>query len=222
MHSAMLLDLYNTLLPGGDGGRAATVRAMAVDLGADPDAFVTEVVKSWVDRLTGVYGDLTTETAALAAHVGAEPSPSGLAAAVERRFAFARAHVRPPPATLTMLRDLRTAGWRLAIVSNCTFDSAAAIRGGPLASAVDALVLSCEVHLGKPDPAIYLAACSNLGVDTTDCVYVGDGADRELAGAAALGMRVIQTTQYADSDPGWLGERITSISSLVPLLADRG
>lgn len=40
----------------------------------------------------------------------------------------------------------------------------------------------------KPDPAIYLLACRRLGVAPEDCVFVGDGGDRELEGAAAVGM----------------------------------
>jgi putative hydrolase of the HAD superfamily len=219
MPSALLLDLYHTLLSGGDADRHAMAMGMGADLGVDPDAFAAEVVAAWPQRMTGFYGDLSAETAALAARLGATPTPSALAAAVQRRFAFGRAQLVPAAASVATIRSLRAGGWQVAIVSNCTFDSALAVRATPLADVCDALVLSCEVHVGKPDPAIYLAACDALGgVDPTDCVYVGDGADGELTGAATLGMRVIQTTEYADSDPTWTGERITAIADLLTSL----
>jgi hypothetical protein len=43
---------------------------------------------------------------------------------------------------------------------------------------------------------------------------VGDGADQELYGAQSLGMRVYQTTQFAVTDHGWTGPRITDLAEL--------
>jgi putative hydrolase of the HAD superfamily len=216
---AVLIDLYNTLVPGGDDGRAAMARLMGEDLGLDPGDFASVVVEAWPERMTGAYGDLASETLALAKRLGGDPSPEALATAVERRFAFARAHLVPGRVSVAAMESLRAAGWTVAIVSNCSFDSAAALRTTALASAVDALVLSCEVRLGKPDPAIYRLACAALGdVDPAACVFVGDGADHELRGAVGLGMRTIQTSEYRISDRSWTGERIASIRELQPLL----
>lgn len=216
MRSAVLMDLYNTLVPGGNAGRDAMVRAMGADLGVDPAAFAALARETWYERMTGIYGDLSAETAALAARLGVTPSPAALATAVERRMAFTRSHLVPPAASLETARTLRANGWRLVIVSNCTFDSSAALRRTALADVVHDLVLSCDVHLGKPDPGIYRIAVGDL--DPTDCVYIGDGADNELVGAAALGMRVIQTCEYVAAHPGWTGEQISSIADLVDLV----
>jgi putative hydrolase of the HAD superfamily len=49
-------------------------------------------------------------------------------------------------------------------------------------------VLSCEVGLKKPDPAIYLLACERLGVQPAECAFVGDGGSHELDAAHSLGM----------------------------------
>ncbi|MEE3918844.1 hypothetical protein V2I01_11650 [Micromonospora sp. BRA006-A] len=45
---------------------------------------------------------------------------------------------------------------------------------------------------------------------------MGDGADGELAGAAAAGMTVLRTTEHQDTDPGWTG---TVIGNLRDVLA---
>ena len=77
-------------------------------------------------------------------------------------------------------------------------------------------VLSSE-RLGsyKPDPAIYRTAAQRLGVAPGDCVYVGDGADGELAGAAAVGMTVLRTTEHQDTEPGWIGTVIANLGQVL-------
>lgn len=221
MPSAVLIDLFNTLVPGGDTDRAAMVRDMAAELGVDPDEFARMVVVTWPERMRGVHGDLVTEVAVLAQRLGIHPTVEQVATAAERRFVFGRRVVIAPESALAVLAALRAAGLRLAIVSNCTFDSAAALRSTPLAAAIDALALSCEVHHGKPEPEIYRYALDALDVKPADAVYVGDGADGELEGAATLGMRVIQSTQYVHNDPSWTGERISTITDLPHLLASQ-
>jgi len=91
--------------------------------------------------------------------------------------------------TLEVLDALRADGHRLALISNATSDTAEAWPGSPLAARFDAVVFSCDVGLAKP-PAIYRAAADRLGADPATCVFVGDGADGELPGAAAVGMAV--------------------------------
>jgi putative hydrolase of the HAD superfamily len=40
-----------------------------------------------------------------------------------------------------------------------------------------------------------------------------------LAGAAAVGMAVLRTTEFQDTDPAWPGERVGSLAELVTRLA---
>lgn len=48
----------------------------------------------------------------------------------------------------------------------------------------------------KPDPRIYLMAIDQLGVFPADTLYVGDGGDGELTGAACAGLRAAQAAWY--------------------------
>jgi epoxide hydrolase-like predicted phosphatase len=59
-----------------------------------------------------------------------------------------------------------------------------------LASLFDALVISGEVGLRKPDPAIYSLAAERLGVAPEKCVFVDD-LPGNLKPAAALGMATV-------------------------------
>jgi Predicted hydrolase (HAD superfamily) len=75
-------------------------------------------------------------------------------------------------------------------------------------------VLSYRVGIAKPDTRIYELACAAVDTPPAACLYVGDGADRELHGAKSLGMRVYQTTQFAVTDRDWNGPRIGNIAEL--------
>ena len=216
---AILFDLFNTLVPGADDERSATVRQMGADLGVDPEKFGELVVETWRDRMTGALGDLAAQCRTLAQRLGGDPSDAQVAAAAQRRLASARETMVVPPGILDVLGELRAAGWGLAIVSNCTQDSGEVLAELPLGAAVDAVVLSYEVQIAKPDPRIYEKACKALDLAPAACVYVGDGADRELYGAWALGMRVFQTTQFAKHDRDWSGVKIASLAELPALAA---
>jgi len=59
----------------------------------------------------------------------------------------------------------------------------------------DAVVISHEVGLRKPDPAIFELATSQLGVSAADCVFVDDLA-HNVAAAVAIGMVGVLHTSY--------------------------
>ena len=78
-----------------------------------------------------------------------------------------------------------------------------------LAPLFDVAVLSFDVGMAKPDPRIYELATERLGVAANDCLYVGDGSDGELSGAAQAGMTAVlmrAPDDQADGNrEGWEG-----------------
>ncbi|GAA1735621.1 HAD family hydrolase [Luedemannella helvata] len=216
---AVLLDLYNTLVSGGDEERDAMIALTARDVGVDPVVYRDLFHVSWPDRLTGRLGSVEDTVRTLAVHAGSSPSTSAVRLAAARRRTFTRSHLWPSAATLAALSALRAAGWRLGVVTNCTIETAELWSTTPLSTHVDAAVFSPVLGVGKPDPAIYLAACASLGVAPHECVYVGDGADRELATAAQLGMSVIRTVEFKPADSSWPPTKVESLGELVTLLS---
>jgi putative hydrolase of the HAD superfamily len=215
----VIFDLFNTLLHGADEGRDQVVREMATVLGVAPGALVEAYHDSWRDRQ--VRWSLTEAVRVLARGLGADPTDAQVTAAAELRRSFAGRVLNAVPApTLAVLDRLRADGRQLALISNATAETAEAWPDSPLAERFDTAVFSCAVRLVKPDPAIYRLAAERLGADPADCVFVGDGADGELAGAAGVGMTVLRTTQYADSDPAWPGPALAHLGELPDLLRD--
>ena len=116
---------------------------------------------------------------------------------VKRRMAvqadcFSHLH----PRILPMLQELKNRGIRIGLITNCFSEEAKLIRESELFPFFDATCLSWEEGIRKPDPAIYRVCLEKLGVPAENCLYAGDGGSRELEGAAALGMKVVQVTWY--------------------------
>ncbi len=113
-------------------------------------------------------------------------------------------HYTVDPETPAALRALKERGLRLGVVSN-TYQSRRALRRRlsehGLLPYLDTLVISSEVGLTKPHPAIFQAALDKLGVAASEAVFVGDIVSADVLGAQALGMRAVLTHQYRQDDP---------------------
>jgi putative hydrolase of the HAD superfamily len=220
----VLFDLFNTLVPGGvHRDREVVNDQMAALLGVDPDAYNRAFFAASHERFIGAYGDLPSVVRTIAERVGGQPTDEQISrAAALRSKMTVELLAAVPDSTLSTLDKLRAAGLRIGLVSNTTSESPDRWRESALPPYFDAYAFSSEVGLAKPDPGIYLAACSALAVAPARCVYVGDGADNELAGATALGMYAVRTTEHANSDPAWAGPTIAALSELPALLGKAG
>ncbi len=85
------------------------------------------------------------------------------------------------------LRKLRAAGKRVAVCSNLAHEYGQIVR--QLLPSLDCYVLSYEVGMAKPDPAIYAAVCESLGSRPRDVLFVGDSKRCDLHGPQAFGMQ---------------------------------
>lgn len=81
---------------------------------------------------------------------------------------------------------------RLALVTNGSPDlQRAKLAGAGLAPFFDAVVVSGEIGIGKPDARPFALALAALGVAPGRAVMVGDSSDRDVVGARAAGIRAI-------------------------------
>ncbi|MFI5647916.1 HAD-IA family hydrolase [Kitasatospora sp. NPDC051705] len=150
--------------------------------GVPPRHVPAEVEEAWRTR------DLTPERhrAAYTALTGAAEPPAGLDVDALYDTHMAPESWRPYPDTAPVLRELRRRGVPVAVVSNIGWDLRPVFRAHGLDGLVDAYVLSFELGVQKPDPAIFEAACEHLGLAPAEVLMVGD--DRTCdGGATALG-----------------------------------
>ena len=84
-------------------------------------------------------------------------------------------------------------------------------------------MFSSSLGLSKPDPQIYLHCCELLGVEPGEAVFVGDGANDELAGARRVGMHALLIHRSGEPPlwpevEDWDGPRVTSIPEVLEVL----
>lgn len=109
--------------------------------------------------------------------------------AVRTRYGTFRAEDLYPDA-LPALADLRALGYRVAIAANQPAYRAAELRA--LGFDVEAMLMSEEIGVDKPDPAFFLETLKKLGrPDPGEVAYVGDRIDNDVLPATAAGMRAV-------------------------------
>jgi putative hydrolase of the HAD superfamily len=220
----------------------AVVRAVVFDLwqtlAAWPEEKSVELRRTWADALEvagpeldelwhgeELYrlretGPIAGALAALYERLGVEGDVGELLA---RRLELTREALVPVPGSLATLAELRQRGLALGLISNCTEEVALVWDESPFAGLFDVAVFSATAGCAKPDAAIYELALRGLGVPASESLFVGDGANDELAGAARAGMTPVLV--QLDGPPAWngledwSGLRIRSIPQVLELVA---
>ena len=96
------------------------------------------------------------------------------------------------------VRTLRAEGVRTGLLTNTFAEFRPTLEGHLDLSLFDAVVESYAVRARKPEPAIYEAMATELGVEHGEIVYLDDFA-QNLAPAEALGWRIIHVTDVAEA-----------------------
>jgi HAD superfamily hydrolase (TIGR01662 family) len=125
-----------------------------------------------------------------------------------------------------VLEAIRKEGYRIGMIANG--DSAGCwniIEATGLQNYFDAIVISEEVDIEKPDKKIFEIALARLGVKPENAVMVGNRIDTDILGANRFGMKSVWfrwNTRYSDiidrsqEKPDFT---INSLSELPDLLA---
>jgi putative hydrolase of the HAD superfamily len=211
---AVVFDLWDTLVDFDVEGSLAVQVEMAERLGRDPEKFRLEWNETRAARETG---PLATALA------GFGVDEMLIRELVELRTEATRRWLVPREGALETLRELGERGIARGLISVCSEEVATLWEESPFSGLFEATVFSCSVGLAKPDPRIYLLACEQLEVEPAEALFVGDGANDELAGAERVGMRAVLIHRPGKEPywPGaldWPGARVTSIPQVLELL----
>ncbi len=105
----------------------------------------------------------------------------------ERYFA----HLEPNAPMIAYLRELRAAGYRLAMLTNNVREWEARWRAMlPVDELFETVVDSAFVGLRKPDPAIYRIVCERLALEPGQCLFVDD-VEVNCTAATEVGMTAV-------------------------------
>ncbi len=211
---AVIFDLWDTLVDFDPAAGRAFQDQVAERLGRDPDEFAT----LWLE------GRSVRESGTLREYLLGIGAAEGLVdELVTMRRDSTRGLLVPRPGAVETLAQLRDRGYRVGLITVCSEDVPDVWGDTAFPNLFDATVFSCSVGLRKPDPRIYELACEQLGVEPAEAIFVGDGANDELAGAQRLGMQAVLIHRAGEDPPwdevrDWQGPRITAIPQVLSLL----
>jgi len=212
---AVIFDLWNTIAEWPHDRWAEVRPRVAERLGLTPEEFDTR----W-------YGELAhlRETGPIADVLARfDLSPDAAEDVLALRGDVTRQGLVPVPGAAETLAELRDRGLRTGLITVCSEDVPRIWPETLFHGLFDAEVFSSSVGLRKPDPRIYALALDELEVPASEAMFVGDGANDELAGAERVGMTSVMLEVPPEKLPGeeqpeWDGLRIRSLPELLELV----
>jgi putative hydrolase of the HAD superfamily len=221
--TAILLDLDDTILAfdavADECWNSLCVR-YAPDVGESPDRLFAAIVRSrnwfWSDLERHQEGrrDLQRARRQVVVRAFGELGLSDEASAIRLAEDYTRERellVKPFPGAIETLRELRTLGVNLALITNGASQfQRAKIDRFDLARHFSCIVVEGEFGIGKPDHAVFNHALGALCCSPEDAWMVGDSLVFDIAPAIDLGMNAI-----------WIDRRQTELPPDAPYRPNR-
>ncbi|MBL7165311.1 MAG: HAD-IA family hydrolase [Dehalococcoidales bacterium] len=226
-YRAVIFDLFGTLVDNFSRREYESVLVeMASALGVPRDGFI----RLWFDtderRTLGIISSPDGSIEHVCRELRLSPEEPQRKQAARLRSDYTRRAIVPRPDAVEVLSHLKSAGYRTGLISDCSSETPIVWKDTAFASLFDVTVFSSSVGMKKPDPRIYLLATEQLAVRPEECLYIGDGSNHELTGAAGVGMHpVLIRVPYEDTpdaarinEEEWDGPRVSSLTEVLTLL----
>ena len=188
----LMCDLDDTLVERPPLFRAWTESFLA-ERGADPE------LVDWIVELDhGGHRPRGDEfLPKLAARVGYEVDLDQFLLDYNRQFGGS---YRLTPEAHSALDRARAAGWSFAVVTNGPTEMQShKLASSGIGDLADAVCISQEVGVSKPDPLIFQTAAQRAGESLRGAWMIGDNLDADIAGGAGVGARTVWVKR--DYDP---------------------
>jgi putative hydrolase of the HAD superfamily len=180
MIKAVLFDYGGVLCKG--GGIGSVQQMLADSLGIDPAA-VQDMGDTYRQVMTGVMSTEEFIKALAARH------PAGTRPTVDKMLTHT--HIfEPNPEVYALAERLRAAGIQTGILSNVFAFGADEIKRRGLFDGFAPVLLSCDVHVMKPNPKFYQMAIDQLGIAADDILFIDDRSEM-LTGAEQVGLQIL-------------------------------
>ena len=204
--------------------RALGVAAEVV--GLEPARCHQAWIADYENRILGRSGAIADQLVLVAAAEGMTLEPASLRRATEGYSALTAELMKPLPGALAVLEKLTELEVPVGLVSNAAPDFVTAFDRSPLRPHFHICVFSCAAAMAKPAVEIYLWAATQLDINPDRLLFVGDGSDDELVGAAKAGLTpvLVEVDAANTYDPDretvrtWSGVRLKGLPELLDLI----
>lgn len=120
------------------------------------------------------------------------------------------------PDATRVLRDLRSRGFRLGVISNASHDLPVILTQAGVSEYFDTITYSAEVGAEKPHARIFRRALSQAGAEAEQAVHVGDQYEADYLGARNAGLHGLLVLR--EGEPPAPCPHVRSLESLLDLL----
>ena len=199
------MDLYDTLVRTHWGQLSERITA---ELDIDKADLFRAYELTRAARGVGTYGSVRGDMTAIVEAVGVDPDAELIERLLAMEREFSETGVELWEDSLPVVRELRARGAKTALISNCSHSTRPIVDRLEIDAEFDAILLSFEVGMHKPDPAIYREALRRLGDVSPDRAVFVDDQPAYCDGAALLGIETFLIDRSGDGTPDLNGHRV--------------
>ena len=225
IYSAVIFDLFGTLVDDFVSSVGRMHAELAVALEVPYEAFMEVWRQTAEMRTIGAFQTVEASIEHVCGVMGVQVGAEQMTKAVAIRLQHTRRALEPRPDAVATLARLKDQDYKVGLLSNCSVEIPILWPETTFADLVESPIFSCRERVKKPGPRIYQLACERLGVMPGACLYIADGEDHELTGAAKVGLHPVllrnSTSQnrlelFRESRE-WQGATIQSLAEIVRL-----
>jgi putative hydrolase of the HAD superfamily len=195
--NAVIFELFDTLVTD-SGNPRYTLRDSANALDMDYSSFLHEWEKIQQDRYTGKINSTLQAYKTILKNLNIKREEKILVESAKLRDEYkSSCFTKINPAVLTLLSDLRKHNFKIGVIANCALEEASGLPDSDLDRYLDAIVLSCDIALLKPDMKIYEYCLALLNEKASRCFYIStDIINNDLLAANISGMKSLKALWY--------------------------
>ena len=140
---------------------------------------------------------------------------------IQRQYEERVSQLIPYPGVSSLLEKL-AGRYKLGVVTNGSpaVQRFKLHRSG-LAAYFDTVVVSGDVGIVKPNPEPFTSALSQLSLEASQAIMIGNSLKSDISGASALGMRTVWVSHddeltAKDPQPDWIVQSVIEVEGLEP------
>jgi putative hydrolase of the HAD superfamily len=223
---AVIFDLFGTLVD----DFVTSVGQMHTDFAAALEIPSEQLMPLWRQisemRTIGVFQTVEASIEYVCRIIGVQATAEQMTKAVEIRLRYTKRALEPRPNAIATLRQLKSAGYKIGLISNCSIEIPILWPETEFADLVESPIFSSREHVKKPDPRIYHLASERLAVIPEHCLYIADGENHELAAAGKLGLHSVLLRNLSRDNSAellreareWQGSTVCTLLELLELV----
>ena len=224
-HKAIIFDLFGTLV---DSYSVQGYNRLLTDMASALELPIEDFSKIWRDttyeRGIGIFKTTEESIRHVCNILKTSVSDEKIRNCVQVRLENTRRALTPKNGAVDILKKLRELGYKIGLITNCSSEAPLLWKNTEFFHLFDATIFSASAGLKKSDAQIYNLACEQLGVEPSECLYIGDGDSNELSGASQLGMDAVMIRDPNELDPyrlvevDWDGRKIEDFTEIMDLI----